>query len=117
MRFEGMVKHVMASALREAFHNNRAAFPYVDTGWDQEDKDWLAFMRQMGNMKALATQASYSSFQMVNNKIGDDLFDAACASVYALLTRGLADAPAVIQQRKQSREALLESPMAGSIFG
>jgi hypothetical protein len=35
------------------------------------------------------------------------LFDAACAAVYALLTRGLADAPAVIQQRKASRESLL----------
>jgi hypothetical protein len=107
MRFEGMTKHVMASALREAFHNNRAAFPYVDTGWDQEDKAWLAFMRQLGNMKALPTQASYSSFQMVDQKIGDDLFDAACAAVYALLTRGLADAPAVILQHKASRESLL----------
>jgi len=107
MRFEGMTKHVMASAVREAFHNNRAAFPYVDTGWDQEDKAWLTFMRQLGNMKALPTQASYSSFQMVDQKIGDDLFDATCAAVYALLTRGLADAPAVIQQRKASRESLL----------
>ena len=107
MRFEGMTKHVMASAVREAFHNNRAAFPYVDTGWDQEDKAWLAFMRQLGNMKAMPTQASYSSFQMVDQKIGDDLFDAVCAGVYALLTRGLADAPAVIQQRKASRESLL----------
>lgn len=107
MRFEGMTKHVMASAVREAFHNNRAAFPYVDTGWDREDKAWLAFMRQLGNMKAMPTQASYSSFQMVDHKIGDDLFDAVCAGVYALLTRGLADAPAVIQQRKASRESLL----------
>ena len=110
MRFEGMTKHVMASAVREAFHNNRAAFPYVDTAWDHEDKAWLAFMRQLGNMKALPTQASYSSFQMVDQKIGDDLFDAVCAGVYALLTRGLADAPAVIQQRKASRESLLGEP-------
>jgi hypothetical protein len=107
MRFEGMTKHVMASAVREAFHNSRAAFPYVDTGWDQEDKTWTTFMRQLGNMKALPTQASYSSFQMVDTKIGDDLFDAVCAGVYALLTRGLADAPAVIQQRKASRASLL----------
>ena len=107
MRFEGMTKHVMASAVREAFHNNRAAFPYVDTAWEQEDKAWVTFMRQLGNMKALPTLASYSSFQMVDQKIGDDLFDAVCASVYSLLTRGLADAPAVIQQRKVSRENLL----------
>lgn len=107
MRFEGMTKHVMASALREAFHNNRAAFPYVDTGWDQEAPEWVAFMRQLGNMKAVPTKSSYSSFQMVDQKIGDDLFDAAMASVYSLLTRGLADAPAVIQTRKTTREQLL----------
>nr|WP_315242026.1 hypothetical protein [uncultured Albidiferax sp.] len=112
LRFEGMTKHVMASAVREAFHNNRAAFPYVDTTDDREDPAWLAFMRQLGNMKALPTLASYSSFQMVDQKVGDDLFDAVCAGVYALLTRGLADAPVVIQQRKTTRESLLgEAPV------
>jgi hypothetical protein len=110
MRFEGMVKHVMASALREAFHHNRAAFPYVDTANEREPEEWLAFVRQMGNMKAQPTQASYSSFKMVDTKIGDDLFDAAMAAVYALLTRGLADAPAVIETRRVSRESLLGLP-------
>ena len=112
MRFEGMTKHVMASAVREAFHSNRAAFPYVDTNDDREDPEWLSFVRQLGNMKAEPTQASYSSFKMADRKIGDDLFDAACAAVYALLTRGLADAPAVIQQRRVSRESLLALPQA-----
>jgi len=107
MRFEGMTKHVMASAVREAFHHGRAAAPYVDTGWDGEDPDWLAWVRQMGNMKAEATRASYSSFKMADHKIGDDYFDATCAAVYALLTRGLEDAPAVVQARKVTREALL----------
>lgn len=110
MRFEGMTKHVMASALREAFHNNRAAYPYVDTAFEHEDPDWVAFVRQLGNLQALPTKASYSSFKMADTAIGDDLFDAAMASVYALLTRGLADAPAVIQQRKVSRESLLGGP-------
>lgn len=107
MRFEGMTKHIMASAVREAFHHNRAAFPYVDTMDEREPEEWLAFVRQMGNIKAVPTQASYSSFQMVDRKIGDDLFDAACAAVYALMTRGLADAPTVIQSRKQTREQLM----------
>ena len=110
MRFEGMTKHVMASAVREAFHHNRAAFPYVDTASDREPEEWLAFVRQLGNMRAEPTQASYSSFKMVDTKTGDDLFDATCAGVYALLTRGLADAPAVIQQRRVSRESLLGLP-------
>lgn len=110
MRFEGMTKHIMASALREAFHQNRAAFPYVDVADEREPQEWTTFVRQMGNMKATPTQSSYSSFSMVDTKIGDDLFDAACAAIYALLTRGLADAPAVIQSRKQSRDQLLGLP-------
>lgn len=107
MRFEGMVKHVMASAVREAFHHGRAAMPYVDTGWELESDEWLAFVRQLGNMKALPTRASYSSFQMADQKIGDDLFDAVCAAVYALMTRGLEDAPAVVATRQMAREDLL----------
>lgn len=107
MRFEGMTKHVMASAVREAFHHGRAAMPYVDTGFEREDADWLAMVRQLGNMKAVPTRASYSSFQMVDQKVGDDLFDATCAAVYALLTRGLEDAPAVVQTRQMSREDML----------
>ena len=111
MRFEGMTKHIMASAVREAFHHNRAAVPYVDTADElHEPEEWIAFVRQLGNMKATPTQASYSSFSMVDRKTGDDLFDAACAAVYALLTRGLADAPSVIQHRKQTREQLMGMP-------
>jgi hypothetical protein len=112
MRFEGMTKHVMASAVRELFHHGRAAMPYVDTGWDGEDPDWLTFLRQLGNMKAVPTRASYSSFQMADAKIGDDLFDAVCAAVYALLTRGLEDAPTVIQSRKATRDDLLGQGVA-----
>lgn len=111
MRFDGMTKHVMASALREAFHHNRAAFPYVDTMDQREPEEWLAFMRQLGNIKAVPTQASYSSFKMADQKTGDDLFDAACAAVYALLTRGLTDVPTVVQSRQQSREQLLGMAM------
>lgn len=112
MRFEGMTKHVMASAVREVFHHGRAAIPYVDTGFDREDPDWLALVRQLGNMKALPTKASYSSFQMADQKIGDDLFDAMCAAVYAMLTRGLEDAPAVIQSRTVGRGELLGQGLA-----
>lgn len=112
MRFEGMTKHVMASALREAFHHGRAAFPFVDTSSDEEPAEWVAFARQLANMRALPTQASYSSFKMADRKIGDDLFDAACASVYALLTRGLADAPPAVQTRTQTQQDLLAMPAA-----
>jgi hypothetical protein len=110
IRFEGMTKHSMATALRAAFHNSQAAIPYFDDSRDiaeaKEDSnvvwlppssdsstltgppDWIAFVRQLGNIKTLPTKASYSSYKMVNAKIGDDLFDAACVGVWALVTRG-----------------------------
>lgn len=110
MRFEGMTKHVMASAVRQVFHHNRAAYPYVDMTFEDEAPEWLAFVRQLGNMKAVPTKASYSSFIMADEKTGDDFFDATCAAVYALITRGLADAPTTIQQRTMSRADLLALP-------
>ncbi|MGE4241714.1 hypothetical protein [Ramlibacter sp.] len=110
MRFDGMTKHVMASALREVFHHGRAAFPYVDMMDDAEPEEWRAFVRQLNNIRAVPTQASYSSFKMADPKIGDDFFDAACAAVYALLTRGLADAPTTIQSKSVSRDQLLGLP-------
>lgn len=110
MRFDGMTKHVMASALREGFHHNRAAFPFCDQADDREPPEWIAFCKQLANIKAEPTQASYSKFKMADPKTGDDLFDAAMAAVYALLTRGLADAPAVIETRKVSRQSLLGLP-------
>ncbi|HYE71583.1 MAG TPA: hypothetical protein VD932_08690 [Aquabacterium sp.] len=110
MRFDGMTKHVMASAVREIFHHGRAAFPYVDMMDDREPAEWQAFVRQLGNMRAEPTRASYSSFKMADPKIGDDLFDATCAAVYALITRGLADTPTTIQSRSVSRADLLALP-------
>jgi hypothetical protein len=113
MRFDGQTKHVMASAVREVFHHNRAAFPYVDMMDEREPAEWLAFVRQVGNIKAEPTKASYSSFKMADPKTGDDFFDAACAAVYALITRGLADAPTTIEHRRVSREQLLGLPGGG----
>lgn len=115
MRFEGMTKHVMASAVREIFHHNRCAFPYVDMMDEREPPEWLSFVRQMGNMKSIPTLASYSSFKMADDKVGDDLFDATCAAVYALVTRGLADSPTTITSRGTTREQLLAGGGLGLI--
>lgn len=115
MRFEGMTKHVMASAVREIFHHNRCAFPYVDMMDEREPPEWLAFVRQMGNMKSIPTMASYSSFKMADDKVGDDLFDATCAAVYALVTRGMADSPTTITSRGTTREQLLAGGGLGLI--
>lgn len=128
IRFEGMTKHSMATALRAAFHNGQAAIPYFDDGaeilqsatpanvvWvppslstiQCESSDWALLVRQLNNIKALPTKVSYSSYKMANAKIGDDLFDAACAAIWALVTRGAADVPTVIGRRLQTREQLL----------
>lgn len=130
IRFQGMTKHSMASVLRSAFHNGQAAIPYFYDGaeavredanvvWlppagmaglSAEEADWVAFVRQLGNIKAEATKADYSSYKMADPKIGDDFFDAACAAVWALITRGVEAGPALIEHRTQSREQLLGLP-------
>ena len=130
IRFEGMTKHSMATALRTAFHNNQAAIPFFDDGADavhsknpanvvwvppslssysKDDSDWALFVRQLGNIKALPTKTSYASYKMADHKIGDDLFDAACAGVWAQMTRGSDFMPTVIAHRTQTREQLLGS--------
>lgn len=134
IRFEGMTKHSMATALRAAFHNGQAAIPYFDDSRDIVEAketanviwlpgttaealsgppDWVAFVRQIGNIKTLPTKSSYSSYKMVNAKVGDDLFDAACAGVWALMTRGeSATVETVISSRVQTREQLLGMKLA-----
>lgn len=128
IRFEGMTKHSMATALRAAFHNGQAAIPYFDDSRDIEEAkstanviwmsdvteqalsgppDWVAFVRQLGNIKKVPTKSSYDSYKMANPKLGDDLFDAACAGVWALVTRGADEAPTVISTQVKTREQLL----------
>lgn len=130
IRFQGYVKHSMASSLRAVFHNGRAVIPPFEEGAElvvdtangrlhqvplvtlttdaKGAADWQAYVRQLGNIKAEETKADYSSFKMADRNIGDDLFDAAMASVWGLTTRGLEIMPpAVIEARKMTREQLL----------
>lgn len=126
IRFEGMTKHSMAGVLRAAFHNGQVAIPYFDDSREISEvkdsnaiwtpgqisgiegpPDWVSFVRQLGNIKSLPTKASYASYKMANIKLGDDFFDAAMASVSALINGGIADEPVVITPRKQTRDQLL----------
>lgn len=130
IRFEGMTKHNMSALLRAAFHNGQAAIPYVDDGsaalktknaanthWGSDrlsdiqadSSDFAAFIRQLGNVKsAPAKNAAYNTYKMANPKIGDDLFDAACAAVFAMVTAGIdAYQPSVIATRQQTQAQLL----------
>lgn len=109
MRFEGMTKHSMASALRSMFHNDTACIPYFDDQHpdDPDTSDLRLFVRQMPNIKALPTKSTYASYKMVDTKIGDDLFDAAMAAVWGLATRGAVSLPTAILSRTQTRQQLL----------
>lgn len=111
IRFEGMVKHQMARALRGLFHNGQAAIPYLDDAEsslaDPNQADLRLFVRQLPNIVELPTRASYSSYRQADGKIGDDLFDGAMAACWGLVTRGAVIAPTAILTRTRTREALL----------
>lgn len=109
LRFEGMVKHQMAQALRSIFNNSQTAIPYFDDQdmKDPETEDLRNLTRQLTNIKPEVTKTSYSSYKMVNAKLGDDLFDAAMASVWALVTRGAAMVAPVVLTSSRERGAIL----------
>lgn len=109
LRFEGMVKHSMATSLQAIFHNDQAALPYL-SDFDLTDPttaDLRLLVRQLGNIKPVPTKASYASYKMADPKIGDDLFDAAMAASWALVTRGAVDVPTAILHATRSREQLM----------
>lgn len=109
IRFEGMTKHQMATAMRSLFHNGNVAMPYLED-FDLNDPataDIRLLIRQLTNIKPEINKASYASYKMVNHKLGDDLFDAAMAAVWALVTRGAAPVETVITRRTQTRDQLL----------
>jgi len=110
IRFEGMTKHSMATALRSVFHNGQAAIPYVeeDDSLAPVIQDMRLLIRQLPNIVALPTKTSYASYKQADAKLGDDLFDAAMASVFGLVTRGVVQEPGAILTRTRSREQLLQ---------
>lgn len=109
IRFEGMTKHSMAQAIRSIFHNKQAAIPYFDDQdlSDPELADLRTFVRQLPNIVPQVTKTSYASYKMADGKIGDDLFDAAMASVWGMVTRGAYSAPTTVLIRKKTRQELI----------
>ena len=112
IRFEGMVKHAMAQNLRHLFHNNQAAVPYLDdiseSVVNQEITDMRLLIRQLPNIRPVKTKASYASYKMADPKKGDDLFDAAMAAVWGLVTRGVIHRDSqILTGRPRTRAELL----------
>lgn len=114
IRFEGMVKHQMAVTLRGVFHNRHAAVPYLDDldPTDPATMDLRTLIHQLTNIKPATSKASYATYKMARRSVGDDLFDAAMASVWALASRGAAPLDAQIIRGTKSRQQLLQSAMA-----
>ncbi|PHS23481.1 MAG: hypothetical protein COA83_09590 [Methylophaga sp.] len=118
IRFEGMTKHSMAQALRSIFHNNQAAIPYFDdSDTSPELADIKEMVRQFPNIIPVQTKTSYASYKRANTKMGDDLFDAAMAAVWGLVTQGICSIQTVIAQRTQTREQLMAAPAATGTIG
>ena len=108
IRFEGMTKHSMAQALRSIFHNKQAAIPYFDESDNNPDlSDWRSFLKQLPNIVPQETKSSYASYKMADNKLGDDLFDAAMAAVWCLITRGAYATPTAVLTQQKTRQQLL----------
>lgn len=129
LRFEGMVKHSMATMLRSVIHNRQFAVPgfdeivhgkpgVYDLGVSDSCKDFMAYVRQLSNIKAVTNnaRASYATYEMVNKKLGDDLFDAAMASVWALTTRGGIGLQTFIETTRKTRDQLLHQPMPAAML-
>jgi hypothetical protein len=114
IRFEGMTKHQMATAVRNVFHNRQGALPYVDDyeGENTSDHalvDMRLLCRQLINIRPEVSKASYSTYKMADSKIGDDLFDAYMAAVWALVIRGIATISTIVIPSSRTREQILNA--------
>lgn len=110
LRFEGMTKHQMATVLAAVFNQNLAVLPYVDDRASEADPavaDMRLFQQQLPNVVKKTAKASYASYSSARKEVGDDLFDAAMAAVWALVNRGAAPAVSTVVMRKKTREQLL----------
>ena len=119
IRFEGMPKHQMASAVRSLFNNNQAAIPMMDDepSSDPVMADMQLLCQQLTNIKSVPTKNAYASYKMVKPSTGDDLFDAFMAMVWGFVTRGECKVQTVISTRNQTRAQLLGQSPFGLMGG
>jgi len=113
LRFEGAIKHSMAQAVQQSYHNKRAVMPYLDDfqGEDQAVNDMRLLAKQTLNIKPEQAKVSYSTYKMINKKLGDDLFDADMAAQWGHLTQGADIVPGVIITSSHTQAELLARPL------
>lgn len=111
MRFEGMIKHSMATSLATSFNTGRVALSYLehyregDAGYDDAEA-MLTLYKQLPNIETVVTTKTYASYKMVKTSIGDDGFDAFMAAHWALKS-GAVDIPTQILLGTTTQERLL----------
>ena len=123
IRFDGMAKHQMATAVSSSINNKAWAIPYIkeleegDARFDTRaikagegmrykaqaairDKlvsDFALWLKQLENIKATPVKSGqYNSYKMLKKEIGDDLFDATMASVWGHANAGHVPPPPVV---------------------
>lgn len=109
MRFEGMIKHQMATSVRSGFHNGQVALPYIDDKNldDLETEDYRTLLRQLLNIVPEETKKTYSSYKMAKKSVGDDCFDAYMAADWGLVTRGATIIPTSILLSGKTRSQMM----------
>ena len=122
IRFDGQIKHQMIKAVASAYNSHRIVLPYVDhvdhrsDSFSRLERDTRLAQIQLTNIREVPTSKSYSSFKMVNRKLGDDFFDADCAALWALATRGaVVPSSAFIQTTDRADMLGLRLPAAAAL--
>lgn len=122
VRFEGVTKHQMIKAMSSAYNSHRVVLPYVDDVDHRSElhtrveRDARLSQMQLTNIRETPTSKSYSSYKMVNRKLGDDGFDADCAGLWALATRGaVLPVSATIQTTDRASMLGLRLPAAAAL--
>lgn len=115
IRFDGMTKHIMCQLVRSRFQNDKTALPAVNlTSTEPAERDMKTLQDQLPNIVPEATKKSYSSYKMAHRKVGDDTFDAYCAALFALRSRGAGVAKTSVHVHTEDPAAALlpyDTPM------
>lgn len=143
IQFQGMTKHQMATAVSTTINGRAWALPYIpelEEGDQRHDtraikagqgmrykaqrahkekliSDYGLLLKQLENIKSLPVKnGAYNSYKMIKKEVGDDLFDALMAAVWAHATAGQATiALEVLISGQQRQHVLLPTDRMGQL--
>jgi hypothetical protein len=111
LRFEGMIKHQMATSLQQIFSNRQAVLPYLTEDELEKVPNLAKLIQQLTNITQIKSSKSYASYKVVRKNIGDDLFDAAMAAVWGIATSGTTAFLTAVSTREVEYNQLLEQTL------